>query len=99
MTRCQNLILVSFFIALPAYSGTIEVAQWIPWAFISREIIETPISVRVNEPTYEMAISELRPVAKDLSISIDGGISKLEFNEAGMNAVETLKADIRMSGL
>lgn len=99
MTRCQNLILVSFFIALPAYSGTIEVAQWIPWAFISREIIETPISVRVNEPSYEMQIQELRPVAHDLQISIDGGISKIEFSDAGMKASESLKADIRISGL
>lgn len=99
MTRCQNLILVSLILSFPAYSGTIEVAQWIPWAFISREVIETPIVVRVHEPQFEMQIQELRPVAHNLELSIDGGITNLEFNDQGMNATENLKADIRMSGL
>lgn len=99
MTRCHNLLLVSLILSFPVYSGTIEVAQWIPWNFISSEIISTPINVHVTEPVFEMQIQELRPVAKDLEIVISGGISNLAFNQNGMSASENLKAEIHMSSL
>jgi hypothetical protein len=99
MTRRHNLLLVSLILSFPAYSGTIEVAQWIPWNFISKEIISTPIEVRVSEPQFEMQIQELKPVANNLQISIDGGISNLAFNQNGMSASENLKAEIHMDSL
>lgn len=99
MTRRHNLLLVSLILSFPAYSGSIEVAQWIPWNFVSKEIISTPINVHVTEPVFEMQIQELKPVAKDLEISISGGITNLAFNQNGMNASETLKAEINMSSL
>lgn len=99
MTRCHNLLLVCLILSTPAYSGTIEVAQWIPWNFVTKEIISTPIQVRVSEPEFEMQIQELKPVARDLEIAIDGGISHLVFNQNGMSASEALKAEIHMSSL
>ncbi len=99
MTRCRNLLLASLILSAPAFSGTIEVAQWIPWSFITQEIISTPIEVGITEPSFQLEVQELRPVAQNLSIHISGGISELQFGQNGMSAVEKLSAEISMSSL
>ena len=99
MTRCRNLLLASLIISAPAFSGTIEVAQWIPWSFVSQEIISTPIEVAINEARYGLEIQELRPTAHNLSININGAVSELIFNQNGMAATKKLSAEISMSSL
>lgn len=97
MTRCLNALLVSIALfPFTTSAGTIEVAQWIPWEFISREIYKQPLNIAIQESELQMNFSELTPKLQGVKIDIKGELKSLSFSSSGINSAQAFSADIQV---
>lgn len=97
MTRCLNALLVSIALfPFTTSAGTIEVAQWIPWEFISREIYKQPLNIAIQESELQMNFSELTPKLQGVKIDIKGELKNLSFSSSGINSSQAFSADIQV---
>ncbi len=97
MTRCLKALLVSIvFYPFTTPAGTIEVAQWIPWEFVTTQIYKEPLSIAIQESELQMNFSELSPRLQGLKIEIKGEINTLIFNSTGISSSQSFSADIHV---
>ena len=97
MTRCLNALLVSIVLfPLTTSAGTIEVAQWIPWEFVSKEIYKQPLTIAIQESELQMNFSELTPKLQGVKIDIKGELKNLTFNSSGISSSQAFSANIHV---
>lgn len=97
MTRCLNALLVSIVLfPLTTSAGTIEVAQWIPWEFVSNEIYKKPLAIAIQESELQMNFSELTPKLQGVNIDIKGELRNLTFNSSGINSTQSFSTVIQV---
>lgn len=97
MTRCLHALLFSIvFFPFSTSAGTIEVAQWIPWEFVSKEIYKQQLAIAIQESELQMNFAELTPKLQGVKIDIKGELKNLTFNSSGISSSQAFSADIHV---
>jgi hypothetical protein len=84
-----NFVFFFFLFQNFSHAGAVQVSQWIPWSFLSSEMVKTPISLTQNESSIQLSFGELSPVARTLSLSIDGDLGQVQIDAQGIEASST----------
>lgn len=97
MTRCLHALLFSIvFFPFSTSAGTIEVAQWIPWEFVSKEMYKQQLTIAIQESELQMNLSELTPKLQGVNIDIQGELENLSFSSSGISASQSFHANIQV---
>ena len=100
MTRCQKFIILPLLsISLSSLAGSIQVAQWLPWSFITQEIEQTPIHFDFHEPSLQLNFQGIKPVIKNLNIKVEGEIEKLNFDQIGIESTQNFQMQIHIGAI
>lgn len=102
MTRCHTrycAFLVSLFISLPSYSGTVEAAQWIPWKVLVDEFRGQIYTVDEVRDEYQLQIGELTAKLSDVSVRASGSNLEVRFNDQGLETSLSLEGSLSLSGI
>ncbi|MFP5386324.1 MAG: hypothetical protein ACLGHN_09620 [Bacteriovoracia bacterium] len=92
MTRCLFLLLCVSF-SLPSFSGQIEIAQWLPWKFISNNFIPKTLDHSFSQNNLSFEAGEFRPqISFDVNIHSEG--KDIIFTEEGIEASHLLTSTI-----
>lgn len=77
MTRSQSIFLLCALFSLPAHSGFITFAQWIPWDFVSAEIKKHELNIHESRAALTFTVGELKPEVQNLTLTMNGTTSGL----------------------
>lgn len=97
MTRCL-LLLLCVFISQHAFSGQIEIAQWLPWKFIDRNFIPKTLDLTFSRNDLTFEAGEMRPRIS-FDVGIEGERRDVVFSDDGISASHVLRSRIFISKL
>lgn len=84
MTRCLYLPILCTLFSLSSLAGTVEFAQWIPWAFISQELKKSEFNLNQKDPALNIVIGELKPQLRNVELKVTGALSSLTSGKDGI---------------
>jgi hypothetical protein len=94
-----TILLFSLF-SQKTYSGSIQVAQWLPWSFVSQEFTSTPIDVHVTQAENLLSWQEITPKIVGLEFQLKGNFTGMVMNHSGIKASsENLNAVIKIDSI
>lgn len=99
MTGRLALILSLIFISPNIQAGKIQVAQWVPWNFLEKEIFNIPVEVQVNEHSMNLIAGELRPKLSGITFNLNGNQRDLTLTHEGIYSSHELNAEIQIARL
>lgn len=97
MTGRLALILSLFCLSSNIQAGKIQVAQWVPWNFLSKEIFTVPVDISVSEPSLNLVAGELKPKLTGVAFTLNGNQKNLSLSEEGIHSSHELNAQIRIT--
>lgn len=83
-----------------SWAGNVEVAQWIPWSFISSEIQKLPLAVSSEPASIDLNAGEIKPKLLGTRFQVQGEISQIHLDQNGVQALaQNLNAKISVGSL
>ena len=70
----------------PGLAGSVNVAQWIPWGFVTQTWGQQSIAMTHQQERLQLSWQELRPLARGIDFRLNGSLSKTQFNAQGIAA-------------
>lgn len=64
-------------------AGQVEMAQWIPWSFLSQEVQKFPLNFQASRTEWALAVQGFNPKASELQIQLRGSLTDASFNAQG----------------
>jgi hypothetical protein len=95
--RTYSVFLALFLMlfALRSLAGNVEVAQWIPWSFVTTQAKKIPLAFQSTQSNFQMNFQEWTPKATNVNFQVQGGLSTLQFDQNGVQAAaNTLSAHL-----
>lgn len=90
----------NLFLTSPSLAGSVNVAQWIPWSFVTQTWGQQSIAMDQRQETLQLSWQELRPVARGIDFRLDGALSKTRFTAQGLTAeAQNVAAQLRIQQL
>lgn len=93
MTRCLTLILLIY--SHTCLSGTIEVAQWIPWAFLKNQFLSSTSKYELNQIYQQIEVNGFKPNII-YNVKLEGEIPELEFEPEGIRSIIKARSVIQI---
>ena len=92
MTRCL-LLLFFAFISQHAFSGRIEIAEWLPWKFIDKNFIPKTLDLTFSQNNLAFEAGEFRPQIS-FDVNVEGEGRELIFSENGISVSHLVSSTI-----
>lgn len=99
MTRCLISALFLFLLSSTTFAGKIEVAQWVPWKFMTDEILLTSIDESISESSFEITAGELRPKAFALNLSVNSRVREISAGSEGITSLQEAGLSLHINKL
>jgi len=100
--KLRSVFLAAFlmFFSAKTFAGQVEIAQWIPWSFISEELKKIPFSFHSIHESWTMQFGEWTPKTSGAELTMISGPSEIQINETGVQAsAQNISAKIAINGL
>ena len=83
MGRVLFLIL-NLLMSLPCVAGSLKVAQWLPWSFVSQTWSDQSLEFEHIENQIDLNWQDLKPQLKNIRLQLTGQLGDTQFNRLGL---------------
>lgn len=100
--KFKSVLLITFLIgfSMKSFAGQVEIAQWIPWSFVSAELKKYPMEFRSRPDDWNLQLGEWAPKAISAEIQITRGSQDIQISESGIHAIaQNVSGRISVQGL
>ncbi len=97
----RSFLLISLLLlSSPTWAGSLKVAQWLPWEFVSQAWNERVLNFSHQEDELTISWQELRPVVKGVDVQLQGTLGQTQFQSEGLKtSAQNLSATIKIAEL
>lgn len=85
MTGRLSILSLCVLFSLPAHSGFVEFAQWIPWNFVSQELRKTEIFYSTQREILPLSIGEFKPRFRNIRFDLSGVMDEVGYSSGNLS--------------